>query len=430
MTSLVVRDEEPQPIESIDFDKPLRFFSATGIGTYSAQGIAKLARLAVESGASRFASYGLGFDANFKSIHTAIEETKLLNRTWKQKLRHPLQRYPFKVFLHALNGSDRLGFNRDLLECAKSIKKDCRIINRGVAQAKAHDIDCGGNTAIRYKFASMSGGHSPAQWVLNHEEVAQGLNGFKIGLSAIPKDPSSKPIFKQIFPLMLASKRYGCKGWILTDNNLASSHRPVAKQDELELRTLLAANTAYTYDSSQPGPGDIFKTLLNASNGFLSVSAIDAPLITRRIWKKLWRKRGDRKLTISMLSSMIQQVLFNPKTQLIDAEIGYPQYIFAVGNFKRNDFYEALDQTQLPHNVEAIPAPSKSATITVGRIAPIKGRIQSVENLFNLENNTPSSTRYTLPEEITQKSIEKLWPIVERVADTLDVSPEDMLEGN
>lgn len=345
-------------------------------------------------------------------------------------MRHPLQRYQFKAFFHPLRGSDRLGFNRDLLECAKSVKRDYRIIREGVAEAKAHDMKCGGNTAIRLKFTSLSGGHPPYQWVLNHEEAAQGLEGLKLGFTAIPREPSSIPIFRQTFPLMLASKKYGYKGWILTDNNLATMHRPVQKQDELALKTLLASMTAYTYDSSLPGPGDILKTLLNASNGFLSISVLDEPMIVRRTWKRSWRKTGDRTSTVSMLSNMLQKVLFNPSARLIDAEIGYPQYVFAVGNFKARDFYEALDQTQLPHNVEAIPAPSKSNTITVGRIAPIKGRIQSVERLFHLKDNSPSAARYTLPEEITQKSIEKIWPIVEKVADVVDVSPEAMLEGN
>ena len=233
-----------------------------------------------------------------------------------------------------------------------------------------------------------------------------------------------------LLSLMLASKKYGYKGWILTDNNLATMHRSVQKQDELALKTLLASMTAYTYDSSLPGPGDILKTLLNASNGFLSISVLDEPLMVRRTWKRSWRKTGDRTSTVSMLSNMLQKVLFNPSARLVDAEIGYPQYVFAVGNFKARDFYEALDQTQLPHNVEAIPAPSKSTTITVGRIAPIKGRIPSVERLFHLKDNSPSAARYTLPEEITQKSIEKIWPIVEKVADVVDVSPEAMLEGN
>lgn len=290
--------------------------------------------------------------------------------------------------------------------------------------AKDYDFVCGNTTAIQFRPTSLSGGHAGApQWLFNHEMNMQGLNGLRIGLAAIPSEIMSVRIFKQIFPLMLASNRYGFDIWVLWDNNLANLHRPPKVQDQLVMKGLLGTLSAFTWAENQPGPGDIWRALSRESNGFVCASAIEEQIVTNK-------GNVDREAVTETIRRGFLRLYNDPKTRLLDAELDKSlEFIIVVGKINHDDYRAAEDQIVVPKNTIMLYAPCNSNVLTLVKFSALKGRIKSVERLWGIDGNNGKG-KYRLPNNITEKAIKELWPMAEKVADYAGVTPEMLLEGN
>jgi hypothetical protein len=319
-----------------------------------------------------------------------------------------------------------MGFNRSIEESLEAVKVYHGVIREAVSQVKNHDVKCGAYTSFQIRPTSLAGGHAGApQWLLNLETLMQGLNGIKIGVGAVPRDSASLRIFKQVFPLMLASNRYGFDTWILLDNNLENSFRSVHKQDELLARGIITTLVANSYDQSQPAAGDIWYNLARESQGFIGVAAVEEPLVFRRRFYKPWKKFVHGEVVIEQMRRSILRVIEDPRTRLVDAEPedDSAQTIAVTGRVNHSHYQKAIEKILFPRNFSTIFAPSKTKSIFVTRLFPAK-RVDSANRLWNLGRNHD-----TLPEKIIQNAVTQTWPIVEKTADFAGVGPEVLLEG-
>jgi hypothetical protein len=376
-------------------------------------------------------TYVLGLDNNMDSVMRARLLTERLKPKLRHRLRHPFQRYYFRAFYDVLPGlQSTFGFNRDLQASLDSVKRYYGTLRDRVQEAKAHDLKCGAHTVVHFRPTSLSGAHAGApQWLLNLETRVQGLTGFNIGLAAIPNDITSATVFKQVFPLMLASKHYGFDCWVLWDNALATGYRPIHKQDELVARGIIATMVGYTHDAAFPGPGDIWRTLAGEGNGFVGVAAFEEVVGFRRKFPTFWRRVTDRGVITETIRRGLTRVIGDPRAKLVDASDGATAQIVTVaGNLHLEDFQRALDDTLLPSNTTIVAAPYKDRAISFARFWPITGNVRSLDRIWAL----PRKRRHAelLPSEVLDREIARVWPIVERTAQFAGVTPESLLEGS
>ncbi len=410
---------------SREFNKPLKIAAVAGCGTFAVQNLVRASKIAVDTGSSGYLTYGIAVDNNLHSVNTANETLRKLRPSLFKRMTDRFYKYAYQASVEKLPAvRTAIGFDRELEASMDSIKIFRQTINNVVKRAKDYDFVCGNTTAIQFRPTSLSGGHAGApQWLLNHEMNMQGLDGLRIGLAAIPSEIMSLRIFKKVFPLMLASDRYGFDVWVLSDNNLANLHRPPKVQDELILKGLLGTLSAFTWAENQPGPGDIWRALSRESNGFVSASGVEEQIITNK-------GRVDREAVIEAIRRGFLRLFNDPKTQLLDAELGNSlEFIVVVGNINHDDYSAAVDQIIIPKNTTMLYAPCNSNVITLVRFSALKGSIKSVERLWSLDACNGKG-RYKLPNNITEKAIGELWPMVEKVADYAGVTPEVLLEGN
>jgi len=413
-----------KPNESKTFAKKPRICVAEGVGTFATQTCARLAEIAVEMDATHYMNHVFGLDNDIDSVYRArvrVEALKPKRRLFRRGDR-------FKAFFQHLPGiKTNVGFNRDLEASLESMPRYYGVLRNWVRIVKEHDKANGIRTMFQLRPTSLSGGHAGSpQWLLNLELRSQGFEGMEIGLITIPKDVVSVSIFKQVFPLMLASKSYGFKASVIWDNSLADSHRTVQKQDEMVLRGIIGLFRTHTWDTTLPGPGDILRVLINESNGFIGIVATEEEITVKRRFR---RKISDRDTVIEGVRRGLTRVMNDTRTRLLDAEAekAIPQFIVVTGNFWPRDYHEALDQALLPRNVTPLLAPSKRSTVTVARFYPLKTATRSINRLWNLPIRKRQQS--ILPDEIIQKSIESVWPLVEKTADFAGVTPETLLEG-
>src|SRR5436309_1953116 len=379
MSSITIREPRVNPVSTADFQKQSRFYAGVGCGTFAVQFETWLTRCAVEGGASKYLTYMLGLDNNITAINAARESAVRLTPTVKEMVRHPLTRRKFKVVYERLPGlRTNFGFNRNLEESLGAVKMYHDKIKETVAQVKDHDLKCGAYTSLQIRPTSLAGGHAGApQWLLNLETSMQGMDGIKIGVGAIPEDIPSQRIFKQVFPLMLASNRYGYDTWILLDNNLGNSFRSTRKQDEQLARGLITTLIANNYDNSQPAAGDIWYNLARDSEGFVGVAAVEENLIFRRRFQKPWKKFVDSEVVVEQIRRGILRVIEDPRTRLVDAEPekGSMQVITVTGRVNYSHFQKAVEKVVLPKNISCVFAPARTKSIFITRFFPAK-RVQ------------------------------------------------------
>lgn len=427
MSSIAIREQKVKPVSSAEFREQTRFYAGIGCGTFSMQFTSSLTRCAVEAGASKHLSFMLGLDNNIISVENAVASVARLKPTIRERIRHPLRRRRFRVLYERLPGlRANIGFNRSLEQSLEAVKMYHGVIREAVSQVRNHDVKCGAYTSFQIRPTSLAGGHAGApQWLLNLETLMQGMNGFKIGVGVIPKDPPSLRIFKQVFPLMLASNRYGYDTWILLDNNLENSFRSIQKQDELLARGIITTLVANSYDQSQPAAGDIWYNLAKESQGFIGAAAVEEPLVFRRRIYKPWKKYVHGEVVIEQLRRSILRVMEDPRTRLVEAEPeeGSMQIIAVTGRANYSHYQKAIDKILFPRNVSTVFTPSKTKSIFVTRFFPAK-KLDSINRLWNLGRN-----QSTLPDKIIQNAVAQAWPIVEKTADFAGVSPEVLLEG-
>lgn len=415
-----------KPMESEAFAKKPRICAAEGVGTFATQTCARIAEIAVEMDAAHYMNHAFGLDNDIDSVYRARLRVEALKPKRRDRLFRRGDR--FKVFFQHLPGiRTNVGFNRDVEAGLESMPRYYGVLRKWVSVVKEHDKANGIRTIFQLRPSSLSGGHAGSpQWLLNLELRSQGFEGMEIGLITIPRDVVSISVFKRIFPLMLASKSYGFKASVMWDNNLADSQRTVQKQDEMVLRGIIGLFRAHTWDTALPGPGDILRVLTNESNGFIGVAATEEEITVKRRFR---RKISDRDTVIEGVRRGLTRVMNDARTRLLDAETEKtsPQFIIVIGNFWPRDYHEALEQALLPRNVTPLLAPSKRNTITVAKFYPSKIAIRSVNRLWNLP--VRKNQQSILSDEIIQKSMENVWPLVEKTADFAGVTPEDLLEG-
>lgn len=426
--STTIKEDRVKVLESKSFFGPTRIGSVAGAGTFATNICSQYASLSVEMGASRYMSYALAYDNNLDNIRRAALTVERLRPPLRRRVIHPLRRNRFKAIFYHLPSSSSIGFDRDIERSADSIKLYHQCIKDGVKTAAHHELSCG-SAPIQIRPCSLAGGHVVPQWLLNYELMMRNNNPFRIGLASIPHEHTGLALFKQIFPVMLASKRYGFQTWLVWDSNLSNIYRPVRKQDELILKGIIGTFTAYLWESSQPGPGDIWNSLKRESNGFVGAAAVEEDLVIRRRLSTFWKKTSDKDVAVAVTRNLLHKVIDDQKNKLIAADFGSktPQIVVITGNIRYDDYLRALDQTYLPRNVSTILAPSKSRTAAAIRLVPLSGRIQSLEHLWKLKMKGQAQS-YTLPNDITEKAIESIWDVAEKVAEFAGVTPEELLE--
>jgi hypothetical protein len=404
--------------------KKPRYVGIEGVGTFATQATTRMVEATYEFAATKFFQHALAMDNNRDSVNKAVIATSQLSpgfRLFKPK-------DSFEAFFTSLPGlRGSVGFNRSLEQSTLAMPRYYGTIKRSVAMVKEHDRRCGTEVSMEIRPVSVAGGHAGSpQWLLNLELKSLGQDAFKIGLVAIPSDVTSVKVFKEVFPLMNGMGNYGLDCLILWDNSMARIERSVSEQDEIVVRGILTTFTAFSYDPSSPGPGDIWSTLTSESP-YIGVAGVMEPLT---IMKRTFSKVSDREAAIEAVRRGITRVLEDRRSMLIDANVsrGSIGIIAVSGNIGFNEYYEAVCETLKPRSVTTIFSPSSEESVTVTRFFPIKSCVKSISRLFKTGKAKPAEG-LLVPNEIVEQAIEKTWSYVEKTADFAGVEPEELLKG-
>ncbi|MEM3489543.1 MAG: hypothetical protein QXO75_07830 [Nitrososphaerota archaeon] len=404
--------------------KKPRYVGVEGVGTFATQISAKIMNVVYEFAATKFFQHALALDNNMDSVNKAVLAASKLKpgfRLFKSK-------DSFKGFFFTLPGlKGSIGFNRSLDQSTEAMPKYYGTIRRSVAMVNEHDKKCGTQLSMQIRPLSVAGGHAGSpQWLLNLELKSMKLDAFKIGLVAIPDDITSINVFRRIFPLMNGMGNYGLDCLIIWDNSKATLERSVAEQDEIVVRGLLTTFTAFTYDPSLPGPGDIWSSL-TAESPYIGVAGVREPLA---IAKKMFGKVSDREAVIEAVRRGMLRVIEDKRSMLVDAKIskGLPSIVAVSGNIGFEEFREAVGEILKPRNLTVIFSPSSDDSVTVTRFFPLNSYVNSINRIFRLGRTRPANS-LLVPQEVVEEAIEHAWIYVEKTADFIGVEPEELLKG-
>jgi hypothetical protein len=425
--SFRIKDTKIKSPRMTFYPRDIRFIAVDGDGTYSMNQQKLLPKIGKETGSNNYTCYTLGTDNNYKAVGNAIGEIKPCV-DWKP---HFWWKNHYRAIMKHLPSLDDTvgGFGRSPKTCIESAPRFKTTIMNGVSNAKFHDLKCGAKTSFRIEPFNW-GSHLPVKMLQDLESRIQGLlRGTRIGLTTIPTEIMALRVFHEWFPMLLSNGMFGVDATVISDEKLGSFSRNKRETDEMILKGIIGTCMSSMSDSSVPGYRDIW-ALLSGESKLVGVNAVENDIIAWRRLRTLWRVGIDMEVSVIQIRRLIQQVLSDPNTRLIDAEVqmNSPKVLVVVARVHKHIFDQAVEEAFVPNNVIPLFVPTKSFKITAVLFYPLCGRIFSIEERFGLKKYIPENP-YCLPEAITLKSIQCAESVVEKAATVANVSPDFLING-
>lgn len=405
-----------------------RFMATVGSGTYDANHIGLFVKNGADLGSNNITSYHLGSDNSYIAIRNVLTEIRKHVRKkpmllWKNHCKVLLAPLP------DLQGTIG-GFGRKIDRCVGAAPCFYPVLRRMAYNALQHDLKNGSKSSYIIE-PSNWGSHHPARMLQDVELRTLGLlqGRTRVGLTTIPTEMMSTRVFQECFPSFLEKGMFGVNATVISDEN-SSFGRTREERDEMIVKGLIGIGMAFVWDSAQPGFRDIWGILSEKSN-LIGANAVESNIIAWRRPKTFWRVGVDADVAAIQIRRIIKRVLSDPRARLIDAEVdeSSPKVLVVIARIRKHIFDQAIEECFLPSNIIPIFVPTKSYKITAVLFYPLCGRIFSIERRFGLKNYRPPEP-YRLPTQITEESIRKIRPVIEKAAKVAGVAPEVLLNCN
>lgn len=405
-----------------------RFMATASSGSYDAEQVRLFVKNGADLGSNNVTSYHLGSDNNYTAIRNALTEI----RKHIRKKPMLLWKNHCKVFLAPLPGLQGTigGFRRKPSECVEAAPRFYPVIRHLTFKVLQHDLKNGNKTSCIYHPINW-GGHLLSKILQDLELRTQGLlqRRTRIGLTTIPTELMASRVFQEWFPSALDGDMFGVNATVISDESSCFG-RTREERDEMIVKGLIGIGMAFVWDSTQPGFRDIWEILSEKSN-LIGANAVESNIIAWRRPKTFWRVGVDADVAAIQIRRIIKRVISDPRARLIDAEVdeSSPKVLVVIARIRKHIFDQAIEECFLPSNIIPIFVPTKSYKITAVLFYPLCGRIFSIERRFGLKNYRPPEP-YRLPTQITEASIRKTRPVIEKASKVAGVAPEMLLNCN